>query len=144
MQNSFYLLVPAAVLDLLTLLLHAVGFLRIPPLSLSFSSQRASLPSVGVCWRRSNPPWSRNPNRPNMKGKCNYPALFQINWTPPPINVELFLTQLSPLCARDHVCFVFVSWERSWRLKVGVCIRDGLIYHSEILDFKAHYIPEFL
>lgn len=66
------------------------------------------LPSVGVCWRRSNPPWSQNPNKPNMKGKCNYPALFQINWTPPPINVELFLfilTLLSPLCAREASFF---------------------------------------
>lgn len=73
----------------------------------SFSlSQRAFLPSVGVCWRRSNPPWSQNPNRPNMKGKCNYPALFQINWTPPPINAELFLFIVAPLSpARDHLGF---------------------------------------
>lgn len=58
---------------------------------LFYLSQRGSFPSVGVCRRRNNPPWSQNPNRANMKGKCNYPASFRINWTPPPISEEVLL-----------------------------------------------------
>lgn len=75
----------------------------------SFFNTGTSLPSVGVCWRRSNPPWSLNPNRPNMKGKCNYPDLFQINWTPPPINVEFFSSVW--IC-----CLFFCVQETMWTL----------------------------
>lgn len=39
-------------------------------------SEQASLPSVGVSWRWSNPPRSHNPNRSNMKVECNYPSLI--------------------------------------------------------------------
>lgn len=85
------------------------------------------LPSVGVCWRRSNPPWSQNPNRPNMKGKCNYPALFQINPTPLPgsvgadsafsfvwgLSAELFLCRAET----EKTCKVSVSLTWTWPMK---------------------------
>lgn len=65
--------------------------------------------SVGVCWRQSNPPRFQNPNRPNMKRESNYPAVFQINKTPPPINEKSSLLCVSQLCAGDRVDFFCVG-----------------------------------
>lgn len=108
-------------------------------------TQRVSFPSVGVfCWRQSNPPRSQNPNRPNMKGKCNYPALFQINWTPPPINAELFLfilTHLSPPSSEVRPASAFCLWDIV-REKVK-CERSrdlirGKMHPSEFLLVSEH------
>lgn len=90
---------------------------------------KRNLPSVGVCWRRSNPPWFQNPNRPNMKGKHNYPAFFQINRTPPPINIEI-LTQAS----RGFLSLFLRNWKRA-KQKKKESVTD--INMSSRLDLRA-------
>lgn len=108
-----------------------------------FFMHQVNLPSVGVSWRRSNPPWFQNPNRPDMKGKLNYAALFQINWTPPSINVEILTqeTQTSSLFLRNWKVAKIIKktvdmsyWQTECSVSESVCCFITALHGGGWLD----------